>query len=182
MSRPFQASLMLVAAVALAACTSSGQDELREWMQAERSAIRPQVTPIPEPSKFIPEAYQAEQITEPFSSEKLVGILRGRDASPVASSALVAPELNRRKQPLEAFPLDAMTMVGSLNRQGQLVALVKVDNLLYQVRAGQYLGQNFGRVMKISETEVVLREIVQDAVGEWIERPAALQLQEEGAK
>jgi len=54
--------------------------------------------------------------------------------------------------------------------------------LLYQVRPGQYLGQNYGRITKISETEVVLREIVQDAVGEWIERPAALQLQEEGSK
>jgi type IV pilus assembly protein PilP len=73
-------------------------------------------------------------------------------------------------------------MVGSLNRQGQLVALVKVDSLLYQVRPGQYLGQNYGRITRISETEVVLREIVQDAVGEWIERPAALQLQEEGSK
>ena len=58
------------------------------------------------------------------------------------------------------------------------MALVKVDNLLYQVRPGAYLGQNYGRVMKITETDVVLREIVQDAVGEWIERPAALQLQE----
>ena len=62
------------------------------------------------------------------------------------------------------------------------MALIKVDNLLYQVRPGQYLGQNYGRVTKISETEVVLREIVQDAVGEWTERPAALQLQEEASK
>jgi type IV pilus assembly protein PilP len=75
-----------------------------------------------------------------------------------------------------------MTMVGSLNRQGQLVALVKVDNLLYQVRAGSYLGQNYGRVNKITETEVTLREIVQDSAGEWTERPAALQLQEEASK
>ena len=75
----------------------------------------------------------------------------------------------------------AMTMVGSMIRDGKPVALVKVNNLLYQVRPGDYLGQNYGRVMKIEETEVALREIVQDAVGEWIERTAALQLQE-GAK
>jgi type IV pilus assembly protein PilP len=71
-----------------------------------------------------------------------------------------------------------MSMVGSLVKSGQPVALVKVDNLLYQVRPGNYLGQNYGRVTKIAETEITLREIVQDAVGEWIERPAALQLQE----
>jgi type IV pilus assembly protein PilP len=72
-----------------------------------------------------------------------------------------------------------MAMVGSLDRSGELVALVRVDRLLYQVRPGNYLGQNFGRVTRITETEVVLREIVQDAAGEWIERPAALQLVEE---
>jgi len=90
----------------------------------------------------------------------------------------VAPELARRKEPLEAFPLDSMALVGSLVRAGQPVALVKVDSLLYQVRPGNYLGQNYGRVTKINETEVTLREIVQDAVGEWIERTATLQLQE----
>ena len=166
----------------LSACTSSGQDELREWMQTERSLINPQVKPIPEPTKFEPQAYLGERLLEPFSEEKLANVLRATDATPVTNSALIAPELNRRKQPLEAFPLDTMAMVGSLNRSGQLVALVKVDNLLYQVKPGQYLGQNYGKITKISETEVVLREIVQDAVGEWIERPAALQLQEEASK
>lgn len=71
-----------------------------------------------------------------------------------------------------------MTMVGSLIKQGQPVALIRVDNLLYQVRPGNYLGQNYGRIMKVDETEVVLREIVQDSAGEWIERTATLQLQE----
>jgi type IV pilus assembly protein PilP len=75
-----------------------------------------------------------------------------------------------------------MSMVGSLNREGQLVALVKVDKLLYQVRPGNYLGQNFGRVTRITETEVVMREIVQDSAGEWTERAAALQLQEDASK
>ena len=82
------------------------------------------------------------------------------------------------KEPLEAFPLDAMAMVGSFVQAGQSVAIVRVDNLLYQVRPGAYLGQNYGRVGKIAETEITLREIVQDAVGEWIERPAKLLLQE----
>lgn len=177
-------SLVLVGLLVglLSGCTSSGQDELREWMQTERSAIRPQVKPIPEPTKFVPQPYLGERLIEPFSNEKLASVLRSSDVSPAVNSALITPELNRRKQPLEAFPLDSMSMVGSLNRQGQLVALVKVDSLLYQVKPGSYLGQNYGRVMKITETEVVLREIVQDAVGEWTERPAALQLQEEASK
>ena len=79
---------------------------------------------------------------------------------------------------MEAYPLDSMTMVGSVVKAGRPYALLKVDNLLYQVKSGDYLGQNYGRITKISETDVALREIVQDAAGEWIERPGALQLQE----
>lgn len=148
-------------------------------MQAERNAIKPSVKPIPEPTRFIPQPYNVEREIPPFSVEKLASLLRGTQSATAASSALIEPELARRRQPLEAFPLDAMTMVGSLDRGGELVALVRVDRLLYQVRPGNYLGQNFGRVTRITETEVVLREIVQDAAGEWIERPGALQLVEE---
>lgn len=164
---------------ALAGCTSSGQDELQAWMQAERNAIKPSVKPIPEPTRFVPQPYSVEREVPPFSVEKLASLLRGTQTATAASSALIEPELARRRQPLEAFPLDSMTMVGSLDRSGELVALVRVDRLLYQVRPGNYLGQNFGRVTRITETEVVLREIVQDAAGKWIERPAALQLVEE---
>jgi type IV pilus assembly protein PilP len=71
-----------------------------------------------------------------------------------------------------------MGLVGSIVKAGQPVALVRVDNLLYQVKPGSYLGLNYGKVVKITEAEVTLREIVQDAVGEWIERIATLQLQE----
>ena len=95
-------------------------------------------------------------------------------------NSLLTAEINRRKEPLEAYPLDNMNMVGSLTREGRRYALLRVDNLLYQVKVGDYLGQNFGRITKISETEISLREVVQDAAGEWIERTSTLQLQETG--
>jgi type IV pilus assembly protein PilP len=177
-----KALLGVVAVVSLSGCTSSGQDELQAWMQSERNSIKPSVQPIPAPTKFEPQAYLGERMAPPFSSEKLTSVLRGSQSAPVVNAALIEPELNRRKQPLEAYPLDTMSMVGSLNREGQLVALVRVDSLLYQVRAGNYLGQNYGRVNRITETEVILREIVQDSSGEWTERPAALQLQEGSSK
>jgi type IV pilus assembly protein PilP len=69
-------------------------------------------------------------------------------------------------------------MVGSVAKQGRPFALLRVDNLLYQVKVGDYLGQNYGRITGIAETEIALREVVQDAAGEWIERPVTLQLQE----
>ena len=162
----------------LVGCGASSDEDVRQWMAEERNQTRPKVDPIPAPKQFKPEAYTNAAVTEPFSNEKLTQALK-RDASQVvANGALVAPELARRKEPLEAFPLDSMGLVGSIVKAGQPVALVKVDNLLYQVKQGSYLGQHFGKVVKISETEVTLREIVQDAVGEWIERVATLQLQE----
>ncbi len=159
-------------------CTGSTQEQLRQWMVEERNQTRPKVAPLPEPKQFKPEAYTSAGEVEPFSNQKLTQALK-RDSAQVASNAgLVAPELVRRKEPLESLPLDAMALVGSLTKAGQPVALVKVDGLLYQVKVGNYLGQNYGRVMKITETEVSLREITQDAVGEWIERMTTLQLQE----
>ncbi|RYF71638.1 MAG: pilus assembly protein PilP, partial [Comamonadaceae bacterium] len=71
-----------------------------------------------------------------------------------------------------------MAMVGSLERNGKPVALVRADKLLYPVRVGNYLGLNYGRITRITETDLTLREIVQDPGGEWIERMATLQLQE----
>jgi type IV pilus assembly protein PilP len=162
----------------LVACGSSEQEELQQWMTEQRNLTKPKIEPLPEPTKFSPQAYTQEGAIEPFSSQKLTQALN-RDSNQASSNAaLIAPELSRRKEPLEAMPLDAVAMVGSLIKVGQPVALVRVDNLLYQVRVGNYLGQNYGRITKISETEVGLREIVQDAAGEWIERTATLQLQE----
>jgi type IV pilus assembly protein PilP len=169
----------IVAALSLGACGSSEHEEIQQWMQEQRAATKPQVQPIPEPKKFTPQAYSQEAAIDPFSVQKLTQALkRDSQQAGTASAALLAPELNRRKEPLEAYPLDAMSMVGSLAKQGQPVALIKVDNLLYQVKPGSYLGQNYGRIMKVTETEVVLRELVQDAAGEWIERTSTLQLQE----
>jgi type IV pilus assembly protein PilP len=175
---PKTAATAVAAALLLAACGSSGQEELHAWMDEQRAQTKPKVQPIPEPKKFTPQAYTQESVTDPFSNLKLTQALSRESSQSTSNAALVAPELARRKEPLEGFPLDTMTMVGSMAKQGRPVALVRVDNLLYQVRPGNYLGQNFGKIMKVGETEVVLREIVQDAAGEWIERTATLQLQE----
>ncbi|MCJ0764986.1 pilus assembly protein PilP [Variovorax terrae] len=164
--------------VMLAGCSGSGQEELQQWMTEQRNQTRPKIPPISEPKQFTPQAYTQEGVADPFSNQKLTQALKRDSTQATANAALITPELARRKEALEAFPLDAISMVGSLVKTGQPVALVKVDNLLYQVRTGNYLGQNYGRITKVSETEVALREIVQDAAGEWIERTATLQLQE----
>lgn len=164
--------------LALLGCGTASEDELRHWMAEQTAQTKPSVKPISEPKLFRPERYALVGVVEPFSSQKLTQALKRDSSQATANGALVAPELVRRKEALESFPLDAMAFVGSLVKDGHPVALVKVDSLLYQVKMGNHLGQNYGRVMKIVETEVSLREIVQDAAGEWIERTATLQLQE----
>lgn len=169
---------VMLIAFGLAGCGSSDQEELQQWMTEQRNATKPRVEPLPEPTKFSPQSYSQEGATEPFSNQKLTQALKRDSNQATSNAALIAPELSRRKEPLEAYPLDATVMVGSLIKAGQPVALVKVDNLVYQVRMGNYLGQNYGRITKVGETSIALREIVQDAAGEWIERTATLQLLE----
>lgn len=174
MKAPAIAGLAALALLALAGC-SPNHEELQEWMEQQRRDVKPNVTPLQPPRKFNPQPYQSAQTVEPFSNQKLTVAIKQESRQP---SSLLAGELNRRKEPLEAFPLDSMRMVGSLTKNGQPYALLKVDNLLYQVKVGDYLGQNYGRITRIAETDIALREIVQDAAGEWIERVGSLQLQE----
>lgn len=173
MSAPVRTAPVL-AALLLAAC-SANQEELRGWMEQQRREAKPNVTPLEAPKKFEAQAYTSAAAIDPFSTQKLSVAIKQEARQP---NSLLAAELNRRKEPLESYPLDSMTMVGSVVRGAQPFALLRVDNLLYQVKVGDYLGQNYGRVTRIAESEVTLREIVQDAAGEWIERPASLQLQE----
>lgn len=162
----------------LSACSAASDDELAQWMAEQKSQTHPKVTPLAEPKQFKPETYNQLSAIEPFSMQKLTLALKNDTSEATTSGALLAPELARRKEPLEEFPLDTMVMVGHMVRAGKPMALVTVGKMLYQVHPGEHLGLNYGLITKISETEVTLREIVQDAAGEWIERTAGLQLQE----
>lgn len=174
--RPARVGLLaLCAGLSLLAACDDHADELSAWMDQQRREARPSVPPLAPPKKFDPVPYANAQQVDPFSMQKLSVALKAEARQP---NSLLAAEMNRRKEPLESYPLDSMIMVGSVNKAGKPFALLRVDNLLYQVKAGDYLGQNFGRVIAINETEVTLREIVQDAAGEWTERNATLQLQE----
>lgn len=173
--------LALVSSLALAAWLLGGcaaeQDDLPQWIQQQKMRASAAVEPLSPPLVFQPEAFQGLVGLSPFSEERLVRALRS-DHAATAASRLIQAEQRRAREPLEEFPLDTMTMVGTLERAGRRVALVRVNGILHQVRVGQYLGQNFGRVKAISESQITLREIVQDASGEWVERDAVLQLVE----
>ena len=165
--------LLLVLLAPLAGCDAENE-ELQGWMERQRREVKPNVSPLSPPKKFEAQPYTSLQAVEPFSNQKLSVAVKLEARQP---NSMLGAELSRRKEPLEAYPLDSMGMVGSVNK-GTPMALLRVDNLLYQVKLGEHIGQNYGRIMKITETQIELREIVQDAAGEWIERTSTLQLQE----
>lgn len=165
-------------AAGMAACSSEPDGDLQEWVYAQRMAAKPHIVALTEPKQFQPQDYNARQGVDPFSAVKLTQVLRRDAVHGLANTSLISPEQNRRKEDLEAFPLDTMTMVGSLDKQGQKTALLRVDKLLYSVRPGQYLGQNYGRIVRVTENSIQLRELIQDASGDWVEKMTNLDLQE----
>jgi type IV pilus assembly protein PilP len=167
----------LVVLSMLTGCLGSKDAELQQWMVEQKGNTTAKVVPIAPPKKFTPQAYTQQTAMEPFNNQKLLQALRKDSSQSAANLALISPELARRKEALESYPLDAVSMVGVLNKKNTLVALLRVDKLLYQAKVGGYVGQNYGRVTKITDTEITLREIAQDAAGEWIERKVNLQLQ-----
>jgi type IV pilus assembly protein PilP len=160
--------------LALAGCGDSDVQEVRDWMKKTDSQATVMVKPIAEPKTFVPFAYSATGDIDPFNQNKLLAEL-ARQAN---AGGGLRPDTTRRKEFLEGFPLDAMKMVGTMEKSNTVFALLQIDKSVYQVRPGQHLGQNFGLVTAVTDDAISVREIVQDATGDWIERLSKLELQE----
>ena len=130
----------------------------------------PKLTP---PKVFVPVAYTGKDELDPFNSSKLLAVL-----ARMKSDSSHGPDMDRRKEALEAFPLDSLKMVGTIEKSGLKQALVQADKTVYQARIGGYIGQNFGLITGIADDGVEIKETVQDAAGEWVERKVKLELQE----
>lgn len=163
-------AIMAVAASALLSGCGSGTDDLQEWMNTESSKLKGQVPPLPPVTPFKPLAYVGAEMGDPFAPKKAV---RGASSN--------APDQARKKEFLETYPLDQIQMVGTILRNGVQWGLVRSpDSNINMVRVGNYMGQNFGKIIGISEASVKLKETVQDAQGEWAEREVSVELNEGG--
>jgi type IV pilus assembly protein PilP len=172
-----QRFLLMLAAALSAGCAPSNEAELRQWMAEVRQQVRPVTQTVTPPKEFTPYSYESRGVVDPFDSQKvMMAVTRQQQVRATASA--IRPDLERRREALEGFPLDQIKMVGTMRQKDANVALLNTGGATHMVRVGNYVGQNFGLVTRISETEVQIREIVQDAAGEWVERPATLELQE----
>jgi len=168
-------ALLLLGSTVLAGCSGDEHSDLKQWMTEASKDLRGRVPPLPQIKTFPVVDYESGELPDPFTLVKL-------DTSKLASASGPKPDLNRRKEPLEAFPLETLRMVGLLDMKSKPVAIVAADKTLFQVRVGNYMGQNFGVVTKITESEITLKELVEDANGDWVERMSTLLLQDQETK
>jgi type IV pilus assembly protein PilP len=168
---------LVIASAFLAACGGEEQQELRAELTAMTKDMRGRVDPLPVVKPYEPVPYTAFDQPDPFGPTKIALIADGKKTT---GGSTLQPDLDRPKEPLEAYPLESLKMVGTLMQKKQTFAVVKADAGLYRVRPGNYLGQNFGVITKITDSEITLRELIQDSGGDWAERTSTLLLQETG--
>jgi type IV pilus assembly protein PilP len=163
----------IFACASLFACSGDEMGDLRQFVKDSENMPRGSIPALPEVKPYEPFTYGAFDLTDPFKPRKI-------EPPKGAAAGALAPDLDRRREPLEAYPLESLRMVGTLEQKKQFYALVKTpDNALFRVKGGNYLGQNFGRIVAISESSIKLREILQDSTGNWEEKDQVLLLQEE---
>jgi type IV pilus assembly protein PilP len=139
-------------------------------MRDAANGMQPKIKPLPEVKPYLALQYNADgTLSDPFRARKAV-----------SKSGVLQPNLNRPKEPMEAYPLESIKYVGMISKSKLTYALLKTpDNVVQQVKIGNYVGQNFGMVTQIVDGEVLLKEIVQDDLsGDWVERATSLALQE----
>ena len=163
---------VLLASATLAACGDDHQ-QLRAWMDEQRKNTPTIKDKIPAPKQFEPFRYDNAGQVDPFSVTKLAFKGAGEQRASKAG-----PDLNRPREALEYFPLDTIRLAGFLASGKRNFALLQADGKVFRAGVGSHAGQNHGVIMKITDQEVVLREMTQDAAGEWVERDTSLRLQE----
>jgi type IV pilus assembly protein PilP len=174
-------TLMIGCVLLAAGCGGDQHSDLREELKGLTKDLRGKVDPLPQVTPYEPVPYKAEGQVDPFRASR---IDVGKDGRPGGAprNARLEAEQARAKEPLEAFPLESIKMVGTLTQGRETFAIVRAGPNLFRVKKGNYVGQNFGVVTAIDEVQIGLKELVQDGGGDWVERASALQLVQEAQR
>ena len=166
---------VITAVMFLAACGGDQHQDLKEELKGLTKDMRGRIEPLPVVKPYEPVPYRAFELPDPFGSAKIELAIASASKSKGGANA---PDTVRPKEPLEAYPLESLKMVGTLSQKGVTYALIRADTSVYRVKSGNYLGQNFGVITGITDNQINLKELVQDASGDWTERKIALQIVE----
>jgi type IV pilus assembly protein PilP len=154
----------------LGGCGGQPHSDLVSYVNEIKSRQKGRIPPLPEIKPYETFAYSADELRDPFTAFV-------QEAVAAATDSGLRPDMNRRREALEQFPLDALVFSGHLERDTELWALISApDSMVYRVKVGNYMGSNFGEILEISENRIKLRELISDGSGGWIEREAALSL------
>jgi type IV pilus assembly protein PilP len=167
--------LALAATLALAACGGEPYGDLKQELALLTKDLRGKVDPLPQVKPYEPVPYKAFDEVDPFKPSRIDVVATG---AAMAGASGLKPDVNRPKEPLEAFPVESLRMVGTLQQDKQTYGLVRAGANLFRVKKGNYMGLNFGVITSIDENEIKLKELVQDGGGDWVERISSLQLLE----
>jgi type IV pilus assembly protein PilP len=168
--------IMSITCLGLVSCGSEQYSDLKDFVKKSDELPRGRIPPLPDVKPYEPFAYEAFDLLDPFKQRKM-------EAKAAAGGGGLQPDLARAKEPLEAYPLENLRMVGTLQQNKATFALVRSpDNNLFRVKLGNYMGQNFGLITDISESAIKLKEIIQDSGGDWAERISTMTLIDEGSK
>lgn len=164
---------MVLAAVLLTGCGGEEFQDLRDFVKNSGAGMRGNIPPPPNVKLYEPFAYLNDMnLTDPFKPRK-------PEAGSGGKKGENEPDMNRPKESLEEFPLESLKMVGYVYKAKVGHAVIRApDKKLYQVKVGNYLGMNFGLIKKLSDTEIEIKEVVQDSTGDWTERISSLKLVE----
>jgi len=161
--------LLLISSLLVACESSSDYSDLESFISTAGEGMKGHVDPLPEVKTFESFTYAAFDLSSPFVPRKSEQVSNSTNG--------IRPDLTRRKEFLEGYPLESLEMVGSLERNRSSFAVIKSpEGTLHRVTIGNYLGQDYGEIRQISESEIKLREIIQDGVNEWTERISTLML------
>jgi type IV pilus assembly protein PilP len=164
--------LILMLALLLSACDEQRDHDLRTWMAGVRQRHHPPALSVSPATAVHEFRYLPAARIDPFDAAKLAAHDEKQAADPLQ------PDLRRAREPLESFPLDSLRLIGSMRRGRDAVALIEADKLVYPLRIGGHLGQDFGKVVAIGEKTIDIEELVPESGGRWAQRRARLILQE----
>lgn len=159
----------------LAACGGEEFEDLQEFVKKSGEELRGQVDAPPEITLYEPFLYDnSAELPDPFKPK--IQNVRQQPSENILGNQ---PDFNRPKEELENYPLESLKMVGYLHKGKYGNAIIRSsDGKIHHVKSGNYIGLNFGHIISVSETEIKLKEMVQDSGGDWVERESILQLVE----
>jgi len=173
----FRNSLLLIlSGILLSACGGEKHQELRDWMREQEKGMRGRIDPLPRVRPYEPLSYEAGSKVDPFNPIRIKGQVTGTPGL----------DIGRPREPLEEFPLETIRLVGIFQDKSRLIGQVMVNGRSHQVRVGNYIGQNFGKVVRIvtakNEERIVIKELMRDADDQFVERESELLLDNRGVQ